>query len=368
MNKNNYFVVIVLSLIFFNAIIISTTFAVEENENKTDQDLNSIILRILELVNIERAKYDLNPLILDLDLNSAAIVRSIEIKDLFEHKRPDGSSLTTISSKIQGENIASGQPTPEQAMSEWMDSPKHRANILSPEFTTLGIGYNKVENDTNVEYGTYYWIHLFGGIKNPEPIKITLIQVSAITISSLSYNKITFKWNSQNSVNADGFQIFKYDPSKKSYYLKKTLNGNKNNEFTDTNLSSLSNNRYKVRSYLEVNKKTYYGPYSSVVTGITKPVTPTIKVTSKNKKYSKNKKITITWNKVSKSSGYQIFKSKSKKGKYSLKKTVSSKSKPSYIESHVKKGTYYYKIRAYGVVNKKKIYSDFSSPKCVRVK
>lgn len=36
------------------------------------------------------------------------------------------------------------------------------------------------------------------------------------------------------------------------YSLKKTLSGNKNNKFTDTNLGVLTSNSYKVRSYLNV--------------------------------------------------------------------------------------------------------------------
>lgn len=98
-------------------------------------------------------------------------------------------------------------------INRWMNSKFHKANILSSEFTTLGVRYPMVENDLDTKFDTYYWVQLFGGIKQAEPIKITLVQVSELAISSITFNKIVLKWNSQNTANADGFQVFKYNPS-----------------------------------------------------------------------------------------------------------------------------------------------------------
>ena len=39
-----------------------------------------------------------------------------------------------------GENVAAGQPTPERAVAAWLASPTHRAVLLDPEFTHLGVG------------------------------------------------------------------------------------------------------------------------------------------------------------------------------------------------------------------------------------
>ncbi|RBQ23828.1 hypothetical protein ALNOE001_06620 [Candidatus Methanobinarius endosymbioticus] len=102
-------------------------------------------------------------------------------------------------------------------------------------------------------------------------------------------------------------------------------------KFTDTGLNSLRSNQYIVKSYLKVQKKTYYGPFSLIITGITKTTTPNMKL------ISKNKKVAVSWKKVPKATTYQVYKSKSKNGKYSLKKTVKSKSKPIFIENCVKK-------------------------------
>jgi len=44
-----------------------------------------------------------------------------------------------ISYRTAGENIA-GNPSAAGAMRAWMNSPGHRANILNPNFTRIGIG------------------------------------------------------------------------------------------------------------------------------------------------------------------------------------------------------------------------------------
>jgi uncharacterized protein YkwD len=40
-----------------------------------------------------------------------------------------------------GENLALGQRTPAEAVHSWMRSRGHRRNIVSPDFTELGVGY-----------------------------------------------------------------------------------------------------------------------------------------------------------------------------------------------------------------------------------
>jgi uncharacterized protein YkwD len=121
-----------------SGVTMSTIHAASSSDTPlTQQELNSNINEILRLVNIERGKVGLNPLVLDTDLNNAANVRSKDITKLFDHKRPNGSQIFSLSAKIYGENIASGQSTAKQVMNGWMKSPSHKANILNPSFTTM---------------------------------------------------------------------------------------------------------------------------------------------------------------------------------------------------------------------------------------
>ncbi len=123
---------------------------------------NSFARKVLKLVNKERAKAGRKALKLDTSLNSAAKVRAKEITKVFSHDRPDGSSCFSImkemgiSYRAVGENIAAGQPTPEEVVNSWMNSEGHRANILSQDFEKLGVGYVK----TGGVY-KHYWVQLF---------------------------------------------------------------------------------------------------------------------------------------------------------------------------------------------------------------
>jgi uncharacterized protein YkwD len=50
-----------------------------------------------------------------------------------------------IAYKWAGENIAKGQRSPLEVMNAWMNSPGHKANILSVNFTQIGIAYYNTE-------------------------------------------------------------------------------------------------------------------------------------------------------------------------------------------------------------------------------
>lgn len=84
---------------------------------------------------------------------------------------------------------------------------------------------------------------------------------------------------------------------------------------------------------------------------------PTVKVSSNS--YNSNK---LSWNKVTGSSGYEVLRATSKTGTYKLVKTITSGSTVSYTDTKLATGkTYYYKVRAYRTVDKKKVYSSYSS-------
>lgn len=84
---------------------------------------------------------------------------------------------------------------------------------------------------------------------------------------------------------------------------------------------------------------------------------PTVKVSSNS--YNSNK---LSWNKVTGASGYEVLRSTSKNGTYKSVKTITSGSTVSYTDKSLATGTtYYYKVRAYRTVDKKKVYSSYSS-------
>jgi len=83
----------------------------------------------------------------------------------------------------------------------------------------------------------------------------------------------------------------------------------------------------------------------------------------------KKKKARITWKKVRNVNGYEIYRSTKKSGKYKKIKTIKKGSTTSYTNSKLKnRRQYYYKIRAYKVVNGQKYYSTFTGAKGVKIK
>ena len=125
---------------------------------------------VLRLVNIERANVGVAPLVLDEALCNAANMRAIEMDctGVFGHKRPNDHSCFEVYDICNvewqnacGENIAAGQATPEDVMKSWLSSAGHKANILSPEYTKMGLGYSNSGCGAG-EY-SHYWAQEFAG-------------------------------------------------------------------------------------------------------------------------------------------------------------------------------------------------------------
>ncbi|WP_246941599.1 CAP domain-containing protein [Bacillus pinisoli] len=116
---------------------------------ETASNHNSFENQVVQLVNQERAKQGLKPLTHRADLKAVAHKKAEDMinSNYFSHTSPNYGSpfqmMKTfgISYTAAGENIAKGQKTPQEVMNAWMNSPGHRANILKPEFDTIGVGF-----------------------------------------------------------------------------------------------------------------------------------------------------------------------------------------------------------------------------------
>ena len=115
----------------------------------TQTSTSSYAQQVVDLVNQERAKAGLPALKSNAALANVAWAKAKDMKDnnYFSHTSPtygspfDMMKKFGISYSYAGENIAMGQRTPAEVMKDWMNSPGHKANILSKNFTTIGVGY-----------------------------------------------------------------------------------------------------------------------------------------------------------------------------------------------------------------------------------
>lgn len=119
---------------------------------------------LLALINEDRSEAGLSPLTLDSALCSVAQLRAGECVAEFGHTRPNGTPYKTavsdagISYSHVGENLASGQSTATEVMESWMGSGSHRDNILSDDYTKVGIG---TAENTDPQIGGYAWTLVF---------------------------------------------------------------------------------------------------------------------------------------------------------------------------------------------------------------
>jgi uncharacterized YkwD family protein len=118
--------------------------------------------KVVELTNQQRTKNGLKPLVLDTELSKVAREKSrdMQSKGYFNHTSPTYGSPFDMMKKFgityrsAGENIAMGQRTPEEVVNAWMNSDGHRKNILSSNFTHIGVGHIANGN---------YWTQMFIG-------------------------------------------------------------------------------------------------------------------------------------------------------------------------------------------------------------
>lgn len=100
---------------------------------------------ILSLVNDFRAENSVPLLKKMVDMQGYANIRAKEIVELFSHIRPNGEEgLDSIMAKSDyrtvGENIAAGNKDARSTFEQWKNSPRHRDNMLNPNFTHMTVG------------------------------------------------------------------------------------------------------------------------------------------------------------------------------------------------------------------------------------
>ncbi len=105
------------------------------------------IEEVLVSINQKRAENNLTPLTLSSELNTAATKKATDMfaNNYWAHISPTGTTPWSFitSSGYQylyaGENLAKDFDKTNELVEAWMNSPTHRANILKPEYTDIGL-------------------------------------------------------------------------------------------------------------------------------------------------------------------------------------------------------------------------------------
>jgi uncharacterized protein YkwD len=131
------------------------------------QDIAAVRRAVLDRVNAERRAARRAPLAPDPRLDQAADrhARDMLARGYFAHESPEGKTVRQRAEaalykwRAIGENIAEGQLSVDEVMQGWMESPHHRENILSRDFTQMGLGLAMGEGTKGFQV---VWVQTFG--------------------------------------------------------------------------------------------------------------------------------------------------------------------------------------------------------------
>ena len=128
------------------------------SSTSSEVDIEEYRDEVFRLVNEAREKEGVDPVVSDPTAMEYAQIRAEEISEKFSHTSPDGTVMQ-YSHYTFAENIAKGGKTPEDAVNGWLNSPGHRAAMMS-DYSSYGncMGVGVYEKN-----GTIYWVQEFIG-------------------------------------------------------------------------------------------------------------------------------------------------------------------------------------------------------------
>jgi len=248
----------------------------------------------------------------------------------------------------------------------------YNGDVRKPTITVKDVNGKKLISGTDykVTYasgrknvGRYYVKVTFTGDYTGTSTKYFTIVPKAVTnLNAVRYqygNQVRLIWT--KSTGAAGYRVYVKKSSASKYtYLGST----KNLYYTKGSLTKNTAYRFKVIPYCKTNTgATQYYSTDAYKTTLINTVSKGNKLVQVSgvKAAKSGTKVKVSWKNVNYETGYQISRSASKTGTYIVAtyKTTSGKSK---IITATKNKTYYYKVRAYRVVDGKKVFGVWSEP------
>ncbi|MBO4927029.1 MAG: hypothetical protein J5379_02105 [Clostridiales bacterium] len=230
-----------------------------------------------------------------------------------------------------------------------------KLNVAS--FPTSGEGWFQIPSSISGVWGTDFHVYMIAEDINDThytdyastPCEI-LPPKPVITKAEPTDNGVSIRWNAVNG--KDSYNIYRSDSQNGAYsYLASVTGGTL--KYTDKTAKGGKTYYYKIRPYNKSGTTTWYGIYSdpkkiTVLSDLKLTVEPKSGVT-----------MTLSWTAVSGAQSYEIWRSSSSSGPYTLLKSTTG---TSTSDTGLTAGTrYYYMVRAKKTVNGEAQYSKYAA-------
>ena len=176
---------------------------------------------------------------------------------------------------------------------------------------------------------------------------------ASVKAASAGYNSIKTTWAAVSG--ASGYEVYRATSSSGTYSKVAAIAGSSSVAYINTGLTTGKIYYYKVRAYRLMGSAKVYSGFSAVSSARPVPMAPTGIKAARASATS----VKVSWNTVAGATGYEVYRATASGGAYSLVKTTAWLN---WTNAGLTTGrTYYYKVRAYRMMNGAKVYGAYSA-------
>jgi hypothetical protein len=186
---------VILSLLIGSIFLLLVSFTTYIVIRTTAYGSSVVSSVLIDLTNQTRTENNLSPLFYNQRLQDAATLKGDDMvsRQYFAHFAPDGTSpwhwydKAGYRFRFAGENLAIHFRSSKEVQRAWMESPKHRANILDPRYEDIGIA--TIHGNTSTP-PTIFVVQMFG--KQEPSSETTSLQNQTPAQGAKIFEKIIF--------------------------------------------------------------------------------------------------------------------------------------------------------------------------------
>ena len=184
--------------------------------------------------------------------------------------------------------------------------------------------------------------------------------VGAFKVTPESREEIRLTWEAVKNV--DGYHVYRSINGTDNYELLGTINSDEELVYSDKDIHYHTLFYYYVSAFVNLEDVLYEGIGSEVIVQATPLETPSIT----SVKSVTHTSVLIQWGKVDGATGYQVYRSESKKGEFKKIADIEDGEKVSYKDEKCECGTeYFYYVKARQTIDEQHVYGEASAVKSV---